>query len=414
MEALPTGTSDYERFRATALYGGTTITRMLAQRIEQGIGRGARGAGDHCVVLLVGPDLAAWVAKDANFRFLTSATRAQLEMGADVSKEVQNPKDLARTIDRSFNRDDAWVQYHAETLAELLDEDVVDPLPVAQAAAERKAFDLWHDGYHDKAIAKIEKALAELTTLDTQTRGWMEQFAARVASKWGHSDRAEDLQRQAYSHNRNMLRPRVLPPYRPLAVPGKQERAIVNQISEYRLRKGFLQRFEETVVHLHHASSSNQFEQALADLGVMIGLAAERRDVHGEGPDVLWLLPSKVGVVIEAKSRKKEKNALTKEEHGQLLVAAEWFAKNYPAYTVVRVSVHPKNRATKAAVAGASHALTYEKLAALVADSRVLLTQLCESQLSAADLVAECSRLLSKSPVSASRLVESYLSPFQD
>lgn len=31
-------------------YGGTTITRMIAQRKEQGIGRGARGAGDHCVV----------------------------------------------------------------------------------------------------------------------------------------------------------------------------------------------------------------------------------------------------------------------------------------------------------------------------------------------------------------------------
>src|SRR5262249_9368696 len=70
MSGLPSGASSYELFRASALYGGATITRMLAQRIEQGIGRGARGAGDHCVVLLVGPDLAAWISKDANFRFL--------------------------------------------------------------------------------------------------------------------------------------------------------------------------------------------------------------------------------------------------------------------------------------------------------------------------------------------------------
>ena len=414
MEALPTGTSDYERFRATALYGGTTITRMLAQRIEQGIGRGARGAGDYCVVLLIGADLAAWVAKDANFKFLTNATRAQLEMGAEVSKEVQNPKDLARTIDRSFNRDDGWVQYHAETLAELVDEDARDPLPLAQATVERKVFDLWHDGYHDKAIAKIEKALIDLNSLDTQTRGWMEQTAARIANQWGHSDRAEDLQRQAYAHNRNLLRPQVLPPYRPLVVPGKQERAIVAQISEYRLRRGFLQRFEDAIAYLHHDSSSNQFEQALADLGTMIGLSSERRDVHGEGPDVLWLLPSKVGVVIEAKSRKKEKNALTKDEHGQLLVAAEWFTKNYPDFSAVRVSVFPKNRATKAAVAGASHALTYEKLSALVADSRALLTKLCESQLSSTELVAECGRLLAKSTIAESQLVDSYFTPFQD
>lgn len=89
MSGLPSGTSSYELFRASALYGGVSITRMLAQRIEQGIGRGARGAGDHCVVLLAGADIAAWIAKNANFRFLTNATRAQLEMGSEISKEVK-------------------------------------------------------------------------------------------------------------------------------------------------------------------------------------------------------------------------------------------------------------------------------------------------------------------------------------
>ena len=80
----------------------------------------------------------------------------------------------------------------------------------------------------------------------------------------------------------------------------------------------------------------------------------------------------------------------------ELLVAAEWFAKNYPGYRIVRASVGPKNRATKAAVAGASHALTYEKLASLVGDARTLLTVLCESQLSPTELVAQCSRELAK------------------
>jgi replicative superfamily II helicase len=414
MNGLPMGTSSYELFRASALYGGATITRMLAQRIEQGIGRGARGSGDHCVVLLAGADLAAWIAKDANFRFLTSATRAQLTMGAEISKEVEDLKDLAQTIKRSFDRDQGWTEYHAETLAELIDEDTPDKLRFSQAAAERKAINLWHDGYHEQAITRIEKALSEAQGLDLQTRGWMEQLAARIADRWGHSDRAEDLQRQAYASNRNLLRPRVRPPYRPLPIPNAQEHAIVQQIGGYRLRRGFLKSFEDIVVHLHHNASSNQFEQALAELASMIGVSADRHDTNGEGPDVLWLLPSRVGVVIEAKSRKKEKNALTKEEHGQLLIAAEWFANNYPNYRCVRVSVHPQNWATKAAVAGASHALTYEKLAALISDARVLLTALCESQLSDADLVAECSHLLAQSPLNADRLVDSYLVTFEE
>lgn len=49
------------------------------------------------------------------------------------------------------------------------------------------------------------------------------------------------------------------------------------------------------------------------------------------------LLPTKTALILEAKSRKLDKNALTKEEHGQLLVAQQWFDKNYDGYTSVRV-----------------------------------------------------------------------------
>lgn len=414
MEGLPAGTSDYELLRASALYGGATISRMLAQRIEQGVGRGARGSGDHCVVLLMGADLAGWIAKDANFRLLTSATRAQLDMGSTVSKAVKDLKDLATTVGKSYDRDSDWVEYHAETLAEEVEPEPADPNRFDQAADERKAFNLWHDGYHQKAIARIEKLLDSATGLDVQTRGWLQQFAARVANQWGQIERAEDLQREAFGSNRNLLRPKVPPPYRALAVPGKQANAIAEALSTYRMRRGFLQRFEEVIANLHAAASANQFEQALTDLGTMIGLTAERHDSHGVGPDVLWLLPKSVGWIIEAKSRKNEKNALTKEEHGQLLVAEEWFGNHYDGVECVRVSVHAQNKATKAAAATGSYALTYEKLASLVSDARAFFTKLCESQLKDNDLIAECARELAKSPLQADRLAKSYLFRFVD
>ena len=414
MSGLPAGTSSYELFRASALYNGITITRMLAQRIEQGIGRGARGSGDYCVVLLAGADLVGWIAKDANFRFLTSPTRAQLEMGAEISKEVSDTKDIARTINRSLTRDNDWVEYHAETRADLVDEEKPEESRFIHAAGERKAINLWHDGYHEKAIATIENTLEKATGLDPQTRGWMEQLAARIADRWDNHELAEDFQRQAYAHNRNLIRPKVLPPYRPLSAPGVQAKAIIGQLAKYRLRRGIMQSYDEVISYLNRNASANQFEQALADIADMIGFTSERHDVNGLGPDVLWLLPGKIGLVIEAKSRKKGKNALTKIQHGQLLVAAEWFAKNYKGYESIRVSVHPKNQATKAAVAGASHALTYEKLAALTSDARVLLLALCESQLTGTSLVAECERLLGDSPLKAERFVNSYLLPFEE
>lgn len=411
MEGLPSGTSDYELLRAATLYGGATISRMLAQRIEQGIGRGARGAGDHCVVLLAGSDLAGWIAKDANFQLLTTATRAQLDMGSTVSKEVKDVNDLANTISMSIGRNADWVGYHALTLAENLKPEPTDPKRFDVAAAERKAFNNWSDGYYDKAIAKLDQVVSGNDAPDDQTRGWLLQLAGRIAHNWGQNDRSDELQRAAYGANRNLLRPRVLPPYRPLPAPGIQSAAIASRLRGYRFRRGLLQRFEQIASMLNANSSANQFEQALADLGDMIGLSAERHDDGGEGPDVLWLLPQKLALVLEAKSRKLEKNPLTKEEHGQLLVAQQWFDRNYNGYTSMRVCVHPTNKATAAAAAHDSYALTLERLMALVASARTLLTELCESQLTDIELEAQCQQLLDRSPVRADKLTN-YLTPF--
>ena len=414
MSNLPLGTSNYELFRASALFSGSSITRMMAQRIEQGIGRGSRGAGDYCVVILTGSDLSGWISKNANFSLLTSATKAQLEMGMEISKEVDSLKDFANLINKSYERDKDWMEYHAETLAEFVHEDKLDELRFEQAKVERKAINLWQDGYMDKAISKIENYISSVEDGDKSLIGWMEQLAARIADNWGNFELAEDYQRRAFANNRNLIRPTVLPPYRPMSTSGSQSKVIVSKLGEFRNRRGFINIFEDSVSYLQRSSSANQFEKSLSELATSIGLEAERYDINGEGPDVLWLLPNKTGFVIEAKSRKKEKNALTKEDHGQLLVAEEWFIKNYPGYDCIRVSVHPKNNATKAAVASASHALTYEKISELVDEARIILTKLCESQLSEKDLEVECDRLLCSSNIKFDKIAERYLEPFKE
>jgi len=414
MGGLPIGNSNYEMFRASALYGGTTLTRMLAQRIEQGMGRGARGAGDHCAILLVGKDISSWVSKDANFRNLTSATRAQLDMGIEISKEVKDLRDFATTIQKSIAREEDWTEYHAESLAELTAEEEIDNLYIELAKVERKALNLWNDGYHSNSITKIEKFLSQYKSdLDSQTYGWFQQLAARVSDNWGNEEKSIDLQKQAFSSNRNLMKPKVSLPYVPMTIPQPQAKAIISKMKDYRFRQGYVQYFEEVVSNLHSDASSNKFEQGLHDLAIILGLNAERHDIDGKGPDVLWLLPNRTGFVIEAKSRKKEKNSLTKSEHGQLLIAAEWFKKEYPDYGCVRVSVHPQNQATEAAVAGASHALTYEKLMALVSDTRSLLTSLSSSQLNPEMLEYECNRLLERSNLRADCISQNYLILFE-
>ncbi|EQD40384.1 Helicase superfamily, partial [mine drainage metagenome] len=114
-----------------------------------------------------------------------------------------------------------------------------------------------------------------------------------------------------------------------------------------------------------------------------------------------------------AKSRKKGKNPLTKDQHGQLLVSQLWFTSAYSGYAAIRVSVHPNSVATRASVPIGVKALTLAKLQAIVDDARQLLTALCDSQVSERELVGLTDRLLAHSNVRWDKLPAAYLVDFE-
>ena len=149
-------------------------------------------------------------------------------------------------------------------------------------------------------------------------------------------------------------------------------------------------------------------------MGRILGFYSERPDnEYRVGPDVLWLLDHKIGLIIEAKSRKNEQNALTKEQHGQLLNAAEWFKQNYPDYEGVRVSVHPTIAAGGHTVTGSSVALTFERLNALISAARSLLQVVCTSAVPNPVLIERADGLLVKLRLTPRELVQTYLVPFE-
>lgn len=413
IEGLPRGSNEYDLYRATAFLGGAELQGALAQRIEQGIGRGARGSGDYCVVVIIGRDLAAWLDRPANLKLLTSSTRAQLIIGNELGGAITDIKELGNTVIRCLNRDRDWVGYHADMLAEYVQTDEVDKGQLAQAAVERKAFQLLRDGYYEKTITKLEKYCQVTSDLDMKSRGWLQQLAARAAYYWGNEIVAQRLQQNAFRDNDNLLRPRTAPPYTRLVIPVKQAEAIVNRIAEYGSPRGLMLDFEEAVSHFVPESSANVFEQALSDLGRMLGFVTERPDrSYGVGPDVLWLLDERNALIIEAKSRKNRSNALTKEQHGQLLNAVEWFRREYTHMRAIRVSVHPNVQITRSTVVNETKALTYDKLNELVSDARYFLNAVCESPLAHDELVIRCTQLLEASKLTPDLLPEYYLVPF--
>jgi hypothetical protein len=334
-------------------------------------------------------------------------------MGIEISKNISDSKDFFQTLNRCFTREKQWVTYHAETLADLTFNISIKKEEIERAAAERQALQLWRDGYHEQAIAKLTKQ-CDASTIERPERGWLLQFAARIALDWGKKGHALELQQRAFAENRNICRPPVGIPKVEIVLPGSQAEAMVKQLKPFRYKRGYVAQFEEAVALLVPNSSSGQFEQAMADLGTMLGFETSRPEkTYGKGPDLLWLISRDTGLIIEAKSRKNETNALTKAQHGQLLVSENWFKDTYPKMTGIRVSIHPSVTATRNSVPTRTKALTLAKLDELIGEARKLVMALSESGHPDNELAAYCEDLLKTSNVTPDRFPKHYLVDFE-
>lgn len=412
LDGLPRGTNVYDLYRASVLEGSGVMNATIAQRVEQGMGRGTRGGGDHCVVILTGNDLIAWISRLGNLKLLTPSTRAQLEMGIDVSRSIGDVKDLTQVVSKCLERAQDWTEYHAEVLADAAASSSLSVDNLAIAQCERRFFRLARDGYYEKAIAVVEKFTGDGENVSAQVKGWLLQHAARAATLWDNHQKADELQRSAFALNRALLRPKVAPAYVRVAAPSEQSETIIKLLDPYAPRRGFLSSFEEAVDWLTPSASSNQFEESLRRLGEMLGFQSQRPDHEfGKGPDVLWVMNGQQAWVMEAKSQKHAANPLTKEEHGQLLEAFQWFCNEYPGFQGQKVVVHPNAAVTEQVSATDSLALTLDRLLTLVTRVRELFTDLCSSPLLGQALISKCDRRLVELELSSSTL-RKYLQPF--
>ena len=413
ISGLPQGSNIYDLFRATVLEGSGTINATLAQRIEQGMGRGTRGGGDHCVVLLLENDLVGWISRGANLQLLTNTTQEQVRIGLEVSREIISVQELEDTMNKCIDRSSDWTQFHADAIADASTVAPVNADTLSVAAAERKYFGHVRNGYYLRATASIEKFVEGNVNLHSKVKGWLLELGARASHYGKNIAVSEQLQRAAYSYNKNLCRPASAIHYTPLGVPTKQAENIADYVEQFALLGGALADFDRIVAHLVETATSNQFEEALKNLGSVLGFSSERPEKEQQqGPDVLWILNGSEAWVMEAKSRKQADKKLNKEEHGQLLQSCLWFDEHYQNLHQIGVVVHPNASATMSVTVGPTMALTLPKLREIVGSVRILMQELTSERISHSDIVARCDSRLRDLSLDPGQITQTYLSPF--
>ncbi len=413
MDNLPQGTTNYDVFRMNVV-ADAAVNSLLAQRIEQGIGRGTRGGADYCVIMLVGSKLVGWIGRKKNLDFLTASTRVQLKLGQEVSEAVKAANEVGETILKCLKRDPDWVGYHASELAEAAHAAPVDELALKVAALERRAFRLQRLGQYEKALAALEKLMDdEVLAADAQRRAWLAASAARIAYQMEDEAKGQKLQTTAFSVNNNHSPPRKRPNYVARPAPGKQSRGIVKRLAEYDQRAAILADFDEAMSDLVPQASAARYEDALANLGGFLGFDAERPEkVHGVGPDVLWRTEAAFDFVIEAKSEKDDENPLYKKDHAQLLEAEHWFKQAYPGRDAVRVSALPEAVADEKATPVGSFAFRLDEVTKVVSALRGVLVELVGAAGDHDALRERCEVALVKAKLKPAMIRDTFMKPF--
>ena len=413
LDGRPLGSNQYDLYRASALPTLSSTSIAQAQKVEQGMGRGTRGAGDYCVILLLGADLVAWLGQNGTQQTLTPGTRAQVTLGREIAGHVTSPSELVEAAWQCLERDGEWQQTHAQRVAEAGEVQANTGQLVAAGRVERRAFEkMLHQQFAEACDFLIRQA--QDAAWDKQFRGWLLQLASRAAWLANDGNRGDSLQEAAYSLNRSLTKPRADIRYQPLASGTPQAANVVKIVEGYAaMRSAVLDEIDTTLADLHAEATANRFEQAIQELGRFLGLASQRPEKRtGSGPDNLWLGDGKLGFVIECKHMKA--TPVNKADHGQLSVSEKWFRRHYLDWQRVAIIVHRDGLATarSGAVESDARVLTFDALGRIKSALKEVYRDLALQVSPPADQEARATALLRGHSLD-SRLATEYLAPFR-
>ena len=334
---------------ATARRESPILRKQVAQRIEQGMGRGVRSSADYCVVILTGRNLVSFMADVKNERFFTEETKRQVELGkelATILKEQSTTTSYQAILDlvsQCLNRDDGWQQFHNERLQNIEISTSVLTETLALASRELRAWEYALKGQYDRASQEISDLLDECVGLSDDDRGWYLQLQAEYHYR---VDQAAGLEKQlkAQTLNRNLLKPPGGTSYRKIqAKQTSQAFAVVDWLQQYSEPNALIARANAVLEGLSFGVSHELFEQSLDELAEIVGFVSQRPDKEiGHGPDVLWQMTADQYLVIEAKNQvEMYRPKIYKSEAQQIGHHVTWFQQEYSNQVCIPVLVHP-------------------------------------------------------------------------
>lgn len=231
------------------------------------------------------------------------ATQAQLRLSRQVAAQMDNLP-IGRIVDtakQALDRDPAWMQLALNALRN------IPPAPggnVSSAAvAERMAFAMATNGDSSGARDRIAAAVEEQA--EDSTRGVLLELQATYADLIDPR-LAQQTLALARTKNTNVTKPLQGLTYVPLESRSPQTSTCTERLTSKYSTPAALRLDVEAIIAdlIFDETRVEQFEEALRQVGLLLGLGGSQRPEHDTngGPDNLWALGDNQFWVIEAKT----------------------------------------------------------------------------------------------------------------
>ena len=333
IDGIPYGEGIADKYDSsiTQIPGG--IRNRLVYRIEQGMGRAVRSHADYAVIILVGSEIANFIARRDVLEMMNPDTRAQLELAIDLTKlaidDDENPnKVFIDLIKQALNRDEGWKQYYFEKIrsAEYKIHDLNKENGIEMAKVERLAFNCIIGNNYPDAVKIMGEAITKHVN-NEKDKSWYLQRLANYKYEYNLGE-AFEIQKAAYEKNNLMFLPPIMTKRAKYVSPADTQTIIRNWFENFENPNGAIAAIQDIKNRLSYELNPKLFERSIKELAELVGAVGSQPELEfGEGSDDLWLWPN-LSLVLEAKNENQK--SLHKKDAGQLTLSLNWFNKNYP------------------------------------------------------------------------------------
>lgn len=347
---MPFFTNMGDKYEEKCRIGSSLISKKMAQKIEQGLGRCVRSEKDYAVILIIGAELVSFIRSNQTKEYFSEQTRKQVELGLQMAEwakeEHEAPiKKLTSLINQCLKRDEGWKEFYKSEMDSIDETPENDDTNFEILKLERTAEKYYLRDKVEEAAKTIQQIIDKFN-LSEADKGWYMQEMARYKyciSKI-ESNRA---QKSAFEHNFTLLKPRDGVVYKKFEnINSDRMINLKDRISKYSSYEELMLDINMIIENLSFGIEADKFEEAVDKMGIMLGFETQRPDkMIRKGPDNLWRLERGTYALLECKSEVLEtRDTIYKSEVGQMNNHCGWFDSEYPDSEVTRILIIPTNK----------------------------------------------------------------------